>query len=305
MDITIARAISSFLRIESLFLNIKDGDVKHTTKVLTESLVVVNQCTQVLGNNHPYTIRLYCMIGEMYQHMKDYPQAIKWYTKGVDYGDHPCECDLALMYQYGKGVKQDSSKAIDLYTRAAIKGNETAMFELGMIFENGEGVEIDYVKAMEWYSTPVLEGNTLASCHFVWCLYMRDENQKALLGVLKILKIKFNVSTIAMIILFALSSAYLVTGNWAETFVILLKWPIVLIAFLVLSSAIGGFIMKLGDYKFKFWEIPWKVFRKIIWVNLGVWGILIITLPPVFLILLLFILLLWIWISSDTFWERP
>ena len=65
-----------------------------------------------------------------------------WFSKGVEQGDDSCECELALIYQCGKGVKQDLDKAIDLYTQAAVKGNETAILEFinSFIFTNDCGI---------------------------------------------------------------------------------------------------------------------------------------------------------------------
>ena len=125
-DESIFCSIEAFEKIKSQFHDIKDGDVKRTTEVLIEAIGVVEQCIQTLGNNHSHTVELYYMIGVMYYDLKNYSQSVKWFTKGANHGDEASECELALMYQCGKGVKQDLGKAIDLYTQAALKGNETA-----------------------------------------------------------------------------------------------------------------------------------------------------------------------------------
>ena len=179
-DEDMTRAIEAFEKIEEQYLYKEDEDVKHTKEVLAEALVVVEQCTQALGSNHPHTVELYYMIGSMSFGIKDYSQSVEWFTKGANHGDDSSECELALMYQLGISVEKDLSKAFDLYTRAAEKGNEAAMFELGMMFQGGEGVEVDYVKAAEWYSKLATKGDGLASMWLAWCLHMSGDNTKAL-----------------------------------------------------------------------------------------------------------------------------
>lgn len=360
---TIVRSIKVFEKIESQYRDIKDGDVKRVTEVLTEALDVVEQCIQVLGSNHPDTIELYYMIGSMYRDLKEYPQSVIWFSKGVEQGDDSCECELALIYQCGKGVKQDLDKAIDLYTQAAVKGNETAILELGLIYENAdgvEGVEADYAKAAEWYIKLATKGDEFASIQLARCLHMIGENKKALawaqrnaknnsndnyviftlasiyqaLGdkekalknfelclmleeeqevsdeiksetrkkirelnpkftsftlFLKKLPFKFDIRIILLILLLTWIICEK-TDSWTDVFVILLKVSIGVVAFGAMMNQDLSFSAKLGEYKLMFWKIPWKLWKKFIWVNIVTWGIFIIICPLEFLIVLCILL---------------
>lgn len=359
----VVRSIEVFEKIENQYHDIKDGDVKRTKEVLTEALDAVERCIQILGSNHPNIIELYYMIGSMCYDLRDYSQSVIWFSKGADQGDDCCECELALMYQCGKGVKQDLGKAIDLYTQAALKGNEAAILELGLIYENAdgvEGVEADYAKAAEWYIKLATKGDEFASIQLAWCLHMSGENKKALtwaqrnaknnpddnyviftlasiyqaLGnkekalknfelclmleekqevsdeiksetrekirdlnpkytpftyFLKKLPLRFNVRTILLILLLAII-IFIKTDSWTDAFVILLKVIVGIIAFGTMMSQNLSFSTKLGECKFKFWKIPWKLWKKIIWVNIVTWGIFIIICPLEFLIVLCILL---------------
>ncbi len=59
--------------------------------------------------------------------------------------------ELALDYDFGRGVKQDYAKAITYYEKAAELGNDTAMNNLGRRYNNGIGVKQDYKKAEEFF----------------------------------------------------------------------------------------------------------------------------------------------------------
>jgi TPR repeat protein len=59
--------------------------------------------------------------------------------------------DLAVMYQLGKGVKQNDSEAIKWYRKAAERNLPLAQSNLGWMLEHGRGVDTDPVSAMFWY----------------------------------------------------------------------------------------------------------------------------------------------------------
>ena len=114
-DEAMARALEAAEKIgdQWLELDIENIDEKRVKELLNEALPVVVQCGQVLGSNHPDTIELYHNIGSMFCDIKDYPHAVEWYTKGAEHGHDDAQCSLALMYEYGKGVKKDLTQAIE------------------------------------------------------------------------------------------------------------------------------------------------------------------------------------------------
>ena len=119
---------------------------------------------------------------------------------------------------------------------------------------------------------------------------------------LKKLPIKLDFKTIIMMVLIGWIT-YKKTDNWGDTFVILLKVYIVLSVFVVMLPSVLSFFNKLGECKLKFWEIPWKTWRKFIWVNIGTWGIFIVILPFEILLLLCIVLsVLCIIILVTTIW---
>ncbi len=62
--------------------------------------------------------------------------------------------DGAKAYQKGK-----YQKALSLWQPLAAKGNADAMFGLGLVYEIGRGVKQDFVQAYKWYSLSAKAGN--------------------------------------------------------------------------------------------------------------------------------------------------
>ena len=73
---------------------------------------------------------------------KDYKKAVALYQKAADQGDVSAQYNLGLMYDKGKGVKQDDFKAAD-------QGYTDAQYSLGVMYDNGEGVRQNSSKAKE------------------------------------------------------------------------------------------------------------------------------------------------------------
>ena len=67
--------------------------------------------------------------------------------------------DQAMMYIYGKGVKQDFKEAFRLLSIMAEEGNEYAQANLGLMYADGKGVKKDYKKALYWFEKAAEQGN--------------------------------------------------------------------------------------------------------------------------------------------------
>ena len=67
--------------------------------------------------------------------------------------------DQAMMYIYGKGVKQDFKEAFRLLSIMAEEGNEYAQANLGLMYGDGKGVKKDYKKALYWFEKAAEQGN--------------------------------------------------------------------------------------------------------------------------------------------------
>ena len=113
----------------------------------------------------------------------DYPEAIRYYQRGVRDDDLRCVLDLAGLHEEGRGVKKDMGQAVALYERAAARsawaraklgivylvtlkdypkahhwlrraaddGNSGARNNLGWMYDRGLGVEVDHVAARDLY----------------------------------------------------------------------------------------------------------------------------------------------------------
>lgn len=71
---------------------------------------------------------------------------IKSYFK-IIFGDK----DVDLLYQNGKGVKQDYTKANEYFQKAADDGYNDAFYYLASSYDRGQGFQQDYTKAIELY----------------------------------------------------------------------------------------------------------------------------------------------------------
>ena len=95
---------------------------------------------------------------------------MQWRKKSAKHGNADAQYDLALCYENGEGVEQNSEKAVEWYTKAAEQGHDKAQFNLAVCYGNGEGVEQNPEKAFEWYIEAAEQGcdnaqNRLALCY--------------------------------------------------------------------------------------------------------------------------------------------
>jgi S1-C subfamily serine protease len=60
--------------------------------------------------------------------------------------------NLGMMYDHGRGVRQDYKEAVKWYTMAAEQGYAEAQNNLGVMYQRGEGVFQDYVQAYKWHN---------------------------------------------------------------------------------------------------------------------------------------------------------
>jgi len=68
-------------------------------------------------------------------------------TQSVGYG----ECVVGLMYEGGKGVKQDYPEALRWFRLSAARGNAWAQYCIALMYDNGRGVPKNRVKAKVWF----------------------------------------------------------------------------------------------------------------------------------------------------------
>lgn len=93
-------------------------------------------------------------LGVMYDFGRGVPQdsarAMHWYRRAADRGLPEAQHNLGIMYQYGQGVPQDFREAAGWYRRAADQGMPDSQVNLGILYYRGQGVPKDYVQAHMW-----------------------------------------------------------------------------------------------------------------------------------------------------------
>jgi hypothetical protein len=94
-------------------------------------------------------------LGVMYETGKgvrqDYRQASEWYRKSAGQKDAQAQTNLGIFYLRGTGVKQDYAEAQKWFREGADGASPYSMKFLGTMFKNGEGVVPDMVEAFKWY----------------------------------------------------------------------------------------------------------------------------------------------------------
>ena len=99
-------------------------------------------------------------LGFIYETVDDnYTDALKAYEQAASHGDVLGQYNLALMYEYGKGVPVDYTKAKSLFMEAANKGVDEAMNQLGGMYFYGLGQERNVSQALVWYKKAAALGN--------------------------------------------------------------------------------------------------------------------------------------------------
>lgn len=69
----------------------------------------------------------------------DYDEAVYWYKKAVELGNHDAYYSLGYCYEYGLGVKADSEKSQEYYIEAFLAGDEAAIYVIDsdLIYKKG------------------------------------------------------------------------------------------------------------------------------------------------------------------------
>ncbi len=82
----------------------------------------------------------------------------------AEQGDAEAQCNLALLYGRGEGVKQDYKEAVKWLRKAAEQGDPEHQYSLGSVYYNGEGVEQDAKEALKWCRKAAEQGHPEARC---------------------------------------------------------------------------------------------------------------------------------------------
>jgi TPR repeat protein len=82
----------------------------------------------------------------------DYTQAARLFSPLAEQGVASAQFYLGLMYEKGRGVRQDHSTALMWFRKAAGQGYAGPQNNLGLMYERGRGVRKDVVRALMWYT---------------------------------------------------------------------------------------------------------------------------------------------------------
>ena len=88
-------------------------------------------------------------IGAIYEGIKDYQQAFKYYKKTCDLNPNACH-NVGVSYVEGKGVKQDFVNARRYFEKACNEYFAWACNNLGVLYANGQGVKQDKSTAKKY-----------------------------------------------------------------------------------------------------------------------------------------------------------
>lgn len=86
-------------------------------------------------------------------------EAVGLLKKAADRHSPQAEHYLALMYEYGRGIKQDLKEAAKYYKRAAEQQNVESIYNLAMMHAFGRGISQDFKQAIGLLQQGVLFGH--------------------------------------------------------------------------------------------------------------------------------------------------
>lgn len=111
-------------------------------------------------------------LGFLYETVDDnYAKALKAYEQAADRGDAYGYYNLALMYEYGKGMPVNYAKAKTLFAAAADRGVSEAMSQMAHLYFYGLGEAKNDQLALDWYKKAAALGNADA----LYCLGLMSE----------------------------------------------------------------------------------------------------------------------------------
>lgn len=97
------------------------------------------------------------------QAIKGNAEAMRQLRMAAQAGNENAQNDLAIMYQYGRGVPQDYVQALKLYHKAAEQGAAAAQYNLGVMYGQGNGVPQDFAQSLKWFLIAKAEGDKPAN----------------------------------------------------------------------------------------------------------------------------------------------
>ncbi|WP_457577173.1 tetratricopeptide repeat protein [Desulfomarina sp.] len=91
--------------------------------------------------------------------LKNYSEAIHWYSLSAEHGDSEAQNTLGYLYFTGRGVDRNEEKGAAYFLQAARNNHPQAQFNVGIMYLTGSGIgEIDLVTAYGWMNIAAANG---------------------------------------------------------------------------------------------------------------------------------------------------
>ena len=87
-----------------------------------------------------------------------YGDVVRWYHKAAESGDRDAQFLLAVKYETGTDVGQDSAKALGWFKQAAEQGHVEAQFKLALIYSGVDDKFRDMPEAVRWTEASARNG---------------------------------------------------------------------------------------------------------------------------------------------------
>lgn len=110
----------------------------------------------------PANPHLLFQLGRALKSGKNDAEAAKYYKEAADRGNAFAMYELAVFYEYGRGVEKNLATAADLFRKAAELGVVEAMHAMGNIYEDGIVVPQNFATAKSWYEKAAERGLGIA-----------------------------------------------------------------------------------------------------------------------------------------------
>ena len=94
-------------------------------------------------------------LGVMYEDgrgvKQDDVEAVKWFRQAAEQGQANAQANLGSAYSAGRGVRQDDTEAVKWFKKAAENGSADGQLKLGISYLIGRGIQKDRTLAKEWF----------------------------------------------------------------------------------------------------------------------------------------------------------
>ncbi|WP_417266739.1 tetratricopeptide repeat protein [Brumimicrobium sp.] len=96
-----------------------------------------------------------------YEELKNenFDEAYKKLLPLANQDDSLAQFCIAMMYDAGKGLKQDQSMACHWYNKSGMNGHPIAQLYLGSMYESGQGCQQNMDSSLFWYQKAAMNGH--------------------------------------------------------------------------------------------------------------------------------------------------